>query len=303
MDAVLDQSLLGEIIKAGHFIPTGVKGVFGKGKEMHQLLSNLEQYISDYGRTSDTEVMMFPPVMNKSSIEKMEYLKSFPHLLGTVHAFQSDELTHRNMLDKASNQEDWTAHFTHTDVVMTPAACYPVYPNLSGNLPVGGRVVEVASFCYRHEPSDEPTRMQSFKMIEFVKAGDSLDVKEWRKEWLDKAQIMLNKLQLNYEVAIANDPFFGSGGRLLKINQNQLELKYEIVIPINGLKNPTAVVSSNYHQEHFAKKHEIYTFDNDIAHTSCIGFGLERLAVALIKQHGLDISSWPNEVREQLNII
>ncbi|MGQ7173912.1 hypothetical protein ACUOCP_54835, partial [Escherichia sp. R-CC3] len=72
-----------------------------------------------------------------------------------------------------------------------------------------GRVVEVSSFCYRHEPSDEPTRMQSFKMIEFVKAGTPDDVKTWRQEWLEKAQVVLSNLELNYEVEIANDPFFG----------------------------------------------------------------------------------------------
>ncbi|MFB4338731.1 amino acid--[acyl-carrier-protein] ligase [Bacillus cereus] len=302
MEAVLTKSLLDEVIEAGHFIPTGVKGVYGKGKDMNQLLINLEKYISDIGRTSDTEIMMFPPVMNKLNIEKTEYLKSFPHLLGSVHAFFGDEENHKQMLDKISNQEDWTTEFKHTDVVMTPAACYPVYPNLSGDLPENGRVVEVSSFCYRHEPSDEPTRMQSFKMIEFVKAGTPDDVKTWRQEWLEKAQVVLSNLELNYEVEIANDPFFGNGGRLLKINQNQLELKYEIVIPINSFEKPTAVVSSNYHQEHFAKKHQIFTETGEVAHTSCIGFGLERLALALLKTHGLNVSQWPESVKKELDL-
>lgn len=77
MEAVLTKSLLDEVIEAGHFIPTGVKGVYGKGKDMNQLLINLEKYISDIGRTSDTEIMMFPPVMNKLNIENRIF-KIFP---------------------------------------------------------------------------------------------------------------------------------------------------------------------------------------------------------------------------------
>lgn len=302
MKAGLTKSFLDEIIESGHFITTGVKGVYGKGKEMHQILHNLENYISSAGHTNNTEVMMFPPVMNKINIEKTEYLKSFPHLLGTVQAFFGNELDHQEMLNQIKNKGDWTSKFTNTDVVMTPAACYPVYPQLSGVLPKEGRLIEVASFCFRHEPSDEPTRMQSFKMIEFVKAGTPDKVKDWRKEWLEKAQKILSKLGLEYQVVIANDPFFGSGGRLLKINQNQLELKYEIVIPINDSDKPTAVVSSNYHQDHFAEKHQIITHDQNIAHTSCIGFGLERLALALLKTHGLNIKEWPKSVKEELSL-
>jgi hypothetical protein len=31
-----------------------------------------------------------------------------------------------------------------------------------------------------------------------------------------------------------------------------------------------------------------------------VGFGLERIALALFKKHGLELSDWPDEVREVL---
>jgi hypothetical protein len=34
-----------------------------------------------------------------------------------------------------------------------------------------------------------------------------------------------------------------------------------------------------------------------MAHTGCVGFGLERLALALFKHHGLDVAGWPASVR------
>ena len=36
------------------------------------------------------------------------------------------------------------------------------------------------------------------------------------------------------------------------------------------------------------------------AHTACLGFGLERCTVALLRKHGLDPASWPGDVRKVL---
>jgi hypothetical protein len=33
--------------------------------------------------------------------------------------------------------------------------------------------------------------------------------------------------------------------------------------------------------------------DGSYAHTSCVAFGLERMAYALLSQHGLDPAHWP----------
>jgi hypothetical protein len=38
------------------------------------------------------------------------------------------------------------------------------------------------------------------------------------------------------------------------------------------------------------------------AHTACLGFGLERITLALLRTHGLDVSTWPAAVREELRI-
>ena len=40
-----------------------------------------------------------------------------------------------------------------------------------GTLPEGGRIISILGWAYRHEPSDEPTRMQSFRVREYIHAG------------------------------------------------------------------------------------------------------------------------------------
>lgn len=302
MKATVNNNLLDILIEKGHLISTGVKGVYGKGKDMQLLLTNLENYICHKGRTQNTEIMTFPPVMSKKSIETKEYVKSFPHLLGTINSFFGNETNYKELVEKVVENKEWTEEYTSTEVVMTPAACYPVYPSLSGTLPKGGRVVEVSSFCFRHEPSDEPTRMLSFKMLEYVVAGTPDEVTTWRQNWIDKAQDILQELKLEFNIIVADDPFFGKGGKMLKVNQKESQLKYEMVVPVNSLEKPTAVISSNYHQDLFSKKHNILTSVNQYAHTSCLAFGLERLAIALMKKHGMSFSEWPESVVNLLKL-
>jgi hypothetical protein len=46
----------------------------------------------------------------------------------------------------------------------------------------------------------------------------------------------------------------------------------------------------------------IRTAEGDVAHSACVGFGLERVALALFKTHGLEVCAWPLEVRNVLDI-
>jgi seryl-tRNA synthetase len=86
---------------------------------------------------------------------------------------------------------------------------------------------------------------------------------------------------------------------MLSINQRLEERKLEIVIPICSSVG-TACVSLNYHQDHFASRFGIRTASGALAHSACIGFGMERIALALFKKHGLDPASWPPSVRATL---
>ena len=37
--------------------------------------------------------------------------------------------------------------------------------------------------------------------------------------------------------------------------------------------------------------------DGEVAHSACVGFGMERIALALFRTHGLDPATWPVSVR------
>jgi seryl-tRNA synthetase len=220
-----------------------------------------------------------------------------------VHAFAGSERAHRELLESAQHGGNWSAAFPATAVVLTPAACYPVYPMLADAvLPPGGRLIDVMSYCFRHEPSDDPARMQSFRMHEQVRAGDEESVLEWRERWVPRAAAFIAALGLDGRVELANDPFFGRGGTLLAVNQREQGLKLEIVVPIASDERPTPIMSLNYHQDHFGTAFGIVAADGRPAHTSCVGFGLERIALALFRRHGFDRAAWPEPLRRELGL-
>jgi seryl-tRNA synthetase len=244
--------------------------------------------------------MLFPPVINRRILERVHYLESFPHLCGAIHSFFGSELQSKELARRADNGEPWGEMLQMTDLVLTPAACYPVYPGLSGTLQEGGRLVTVKGWVFRHEPSPEPTRLQSFRMREFIRAGSPDQVVTWRDTWRDRGLEILRGLGLPAESDVASDPFFGRGGRVLAKSQREQRLKFEVLVPVISADQPTAVCSFNYHQEHFGSTFDIRTPDGAVAHTACLGFGLERVTLALFKHHGFDTARWPAAVRRQI---
>src|SRR5207245_1014328 len=164
-----------------------------------------------------------------------------------------------------------------TESMLTPAACYPVYPMFTGLLPGVGRLVTLLNWVYRHEPSAEPTRLQLFRVREFVRAGTNEQVVEWRDIWLQRGLDLLAALQLPVHSDVAVDPFFGRVGRMMAASQREQRLKFEIVVPVIAEDSPTAICSFNWHQDHFSSTFGIRSETGEVASTACLGFGLERV--------------------------
>jgi seryl-tRNA synthetase len=292
---------LEQLLDAGLLIESGVPGIYGRGRDFEGVRLALDDYISRNG-AADAEPLSFPPVLPREQLESTGYLKSFPHLAGTVFAFEGTEREALTLQDRASKHEDWSEFQRMSDVVLMPAACYPVYPAIAkrGPLPSGGVTIDPGdAWVFRHEPSGDPGRLMMFHMREFVRLGEADTVLAWRDEWRERGLELLRDLGLSAEFDVAADPFFGRGGKMLASNQREQALKFEILVQIAG-PEPTAVASFNYHQEHFAGTFGIETSHGETAHTACLGFGHERITLALLKTHGLDPGRWPADVRTLL---
>jgi len=289
-----------ELVAAGLLIPLGVKGVFGRSGTFEGVIDKFDALVTKHGRALNPVVMRFPPVFARSNYEKIDHINNFPDLMGSVHTFTGDDKAHRAMLSKFTAKEDWSRDLNASQVMMTPAICYPLYPTVAGKLPEGGIRADLQGYAFRHEPSDDPARMQIFRMHEYVRIGTPAEALEHRQYWLDKTQEIFRSVGLPVEAVVANDPFFGRGGKVQKAIQREQALKFELVIPICSTDKPTAIGSCNYHLDHFGSVFGIETADGQVAHSACVGFGLERIALALFKKHGLRLEAWPREVRDVL---
>ena len=291
---------LEELVGVGLLIPLGVKGVFGRSGAFETVVERLEQAVTRLGRHLNPEVMRFPPIFNRAHYARINHIQNFPDLMGSVHTFMGGEPEHADLVRKFEGGEDWSRDLAASEVMMIPAACYPLYPTATGTLPPEGRIVDLESFVFRHEPSDDPARMQIFRQREYVRLGTAEQALAHRDEWLERGRDLLRGLGLAAEAVLANDPFFGRGGRMMKATQREQVLKYELVVPICSTEKPTAVTSCNYHLDYFGHAFGITTPEGGPAHTACIGFGLERIALALFKTHGLALQSWSPAVRTAL---
>ncbi|ATN36041.1 hypothetical protein ACO34A_19785 [Rhizobium sp. ACO-34A] len=295
-------SFLDRLFESGLLIETGVEGLYGRSGRFEDVIAAFERLIDRYGAADGAEAIRFPPGMNRAYFEKSGYMKSFPQLAGTVHSFCGCELDHVSLLKCMDEGNDWTTEQKATDIVLTPAACYPLYPTVAkrGNLPETGGLYDLQSYCFRHEPSNDPARQQLFRMREYVRMGTQADVTEFRQIWMNRGVKMMAEVELPVEIDVANDPFFGRAGKMLANNQRDQNLKFELLIPITSVTKPTACMSFNYHQDAFGTKWGLNLADGAVAHTACVGFGLERIALALFHHHGLDTEAWPASVRAAL---
>ncbi len=294
--------LLSSLVAYDLLVETGVPGVYGRGGVFEDVRLRFDALVTRTAASDGAEPLRFPPVIPRRQLERTGYLKSFPHLAGTVFAFEGTEAEATQQHERASRHEDWSEHQKMTDVVLVPAVCYPVYPAVAarGPLPPGGVTIDPGgSYVFRHEPSGDPARLQMFHMRELVRIGEPDTVAAWRDSWRDRSLELLQGIGLDARFDVAADPFFGRSGRMLAASQRQQELKFEILVQIAG-PEPTAVASFNYHQDHFSSTYGIELSDGGVAHTACLGFGHERIVLALLNTHGFDVEAWPDEVRTQL---
>ncbi len=259
--------------------PTGVPGATAFGPRFEAVIGILQRTLTGLAASSGPD--WYPPVMAAARIERAEYAETFPHLLGRVRAYAEQPT-------EAQPEE----------VVLAPAVCYNVFAEWADRSLDGLTTRDAAGYCYRHEATSELGRFRTFRMREFVAAGDARQAEQWRAEWLERTGRFFTELGVAVRVEAASDPFFGPGGRLLKRSQLEQQLKFEFVGRVHGGDPGTALASANLHSDHLGSRFAITLADGTVAHSSCMAFGLERIALALHASHGPDERNWPDALRE-----
>ncbi|HEX6342580.1 hypothetical protein [Umezawaea sp.] len=263
-------------------VPTPAAGVHLSTGGFEAVVHGLASALSTLA-APDVPRLRTPPVIARQTIEEVGYHESFPHLLGRVFA-----------------RTDGGA-LAESDLVLLPAGCYCVYPVHAGERLHGPTEVSVEATCFRQEAHAEPGRLRSFRMREFVRLDTAERCLAWRDDRLAAARDLLAELGLETTSEVASDPFFGRGNRLLRKLQVERELKVELCAEVAPGQRQ-AVASGNYHTDQFGRLFAITGPDGAVAHTACLAFGYERLALALLHRHGEETGRWPDRVRKTLDL-
>ncbi len=290
-----------ELLAAGLLIETAVPGLYGRSGEFEDIVDGIDRVVVAAGPGAAATRLRFPPVFPRTSFERTDYIASFPHLTGAVTTFAGTNAEHAELLAARARGEAWDSWLEPADTVLVSAACHPAYARYTGTLRDGGELLDVYGYCFRHEPAIDPARMQAFRMHEFVCLGTADAAEQHRDSWIERGLDVLHSLGLDAAAVPANDPFFGRAGRMLAANQRHENLKTELTVRLYGdLDEGTAVVSCNCHRDHFGDTFGITTADGEVAHSACVGFGMERIALAMLRTHGTAVDAWPIPVRNRM---
>lgn len=293
-----------DLVGAGLLVPMGIDGLYGRGGAFESIVDGIDHVVRRKGAEvhgDDARVLRFPPVYPRQEFEKTDYIASFPNLTGAISTFTGGNAEHRALLADRDAGLPWDGHLHSAGTMLVSAACHPSYGTLPPVLPEGGVVMDIYGYCFRHEPAIDPARMQAFRMHEYVVVGTPEQAQDHRDGWVGHGMAVLSELGLDARPEAANDPFFGRVGKMLAANQRDEELKTELLVRLYGdLHEGTAVVSANCHRDHFGETFALRTADGEVAHSACVGFGMERIALGLLRTHGLETDSWPAAVRSAM---
>src|SRR5512142_1915620 len=82
---------LEQLVAAGMLVRSGVHGVYARGGMFEHVRRQFDALVTETAAFEQPEPLLFPPLLPREQLETSGYLASFPHLAGTVFAFDGDE--------------------------------------------------------------------------------------------------------------------------------------------------------------------------------------------------------------------
>ena len=172
-------------------------------------------------------------------------------------------------------------------------------------LPAASVTVDLLGWCFRHEPSmPTPAGCRPSGSVNSSTSAAPTGALAHR-DTVGRAGAWRSADRLRLDVPlteVANDPFFGRTGRLLANEQRESAAKIELVAPLGSTVKHTRhrLVEPGRRPLRPYVLHRTSRAARS-AHSACVGFGLDRMTLALARAHGTDIrGSWPRAVRSEL---
>ncbi len=287
-------------------------GVFAYSSLFLAVMRYFDRKIDEFGKAEFKKVTeyTFPVLYPVKDYEKGKYFETFPHHIMFQTKMKNDISILERFAKNGIHDETILEEMAVPKNVLRHAACVPVYSILENQTIYNGNEAcfLISGKCFRNEADNvfELARLNEFYMKEYVFAGspeycnDSIEnAKNLWRYWTDV-------FGLRCKTDTANDSFFASNYKKLKLFQILGDSKQEFKIQLPSSDTYVACSSANHHRTHFSKPYNIKGEDGAYCYTACFAFGVERLSYTLLSQKGLDVSKWDkatvDEMKKYVNL-
>lgn len=278
------------------------RGQYGFGPRLRTMIERIDRLIKAAVRHQPAPEYQFPSLIDADVLDRCRYVQNFPASLCMVSHLREDLSGIQDFARNVSSHGGELV-FDHSQLsgvraLLSPSVCFHWYNWLRDSDVSEGRIITAWGKCFRYESTNLRglERLWDFSMREIIFVGSGTYVLHQRQRCIGMASAIMQELGLSYEISTATDPFFIDSYAILAAFQQGFELKYEVLCPLPYNRKKLAVGSINYHQDFFGRSFGISS-GGAAAHTGCIGFGLERLALAVLAQYGTEENGWPPALR------
>jgi hypothetical protein len=241
----------------------------------------------------------YSSMISIKTLEKCRYIPSFPQNIHFVSEIPH-QLETLERVKEANNLEDITRL---SPFALSPAVCFHCYEELSGyqmNHPV---VLTAIGNCYRHEAPWRlgKHRLNEFSMREIVLFGDAKFIESERYSIMEEVWLLFESLGLTGKIETASDLFYFSEDDAKSQHQLMANMKYELIVNINGGRESFSIASFNHMGDTLCKPFKVHHVGDKPMNSGCIAFGIDRWVYALLAKYGIEFNYWPDHVKEVLN--
>jgi seryl-tRNA synthetase len=250
-----------------------------------------------------------PAVWPVRLFKMIDYFHEFPQQM-ILCAPVKDDFGSRSMFSKLFRKDQgfetvpMDSLMAESSYGLQPAVCDCCYYTLEGSRSHRDTYYTTANKVFRNERSatDRLDRLTNFTVRDIMFVGAESWVLEARQGLIERLSRFIEALGVHARIETANDPFFANESAMKTVFQNAHRLKYELLAHVPHLERDIAVGSINLHTDFFGKAFDIRMHDGAVAHSGCIGVGMERMTYALFCQLGPDVAAWPETTRRTLGL-
>ncbi len=274
--------------ESAHWYSSGQSVLWGPSLELYK---NLDRIFLSFAEHRKAKEYLFPSFVAAKELNKLDYFKSFPHLVSFPVALDSSDENIEAFTSGERINAKGEMQFTKlkpVEEVLTPAACYHFYILFQGQTFDEPRYLTTRCTCYRRESHYVQLRRQwNFSMREIVCIGTSEQVQTFVDFYRGVIDEFTKKLGLPLRWEGATDPFFNPSQNPKFLMQKLDPVKNELTYG-DGL----AIASTNFHRNYFGEAFGLKANGAE-AYSGCVAFGLERWIAAITDHFGVDSNKWP----------